>query len=202
MALTNKTIEAAKYEDKQFKLADGKGLYVLVTKAGKYFRYNYSFAKKQKTLALGVYPETTLKEAREKHAKARKLLANNIDPNEAKKDAKLNLIIDAKNSFESIALEWHMKQRNKWSERHSKSIWRRLEKNAFPMIGNTPITNIKPKDMIAVIAKVEEKGIYETAHKTLQTCRQVFSYAVIQGIIENNPCTDIKQALAPVPTKN
>ena len=138
MLLTDTSIKNAKPRDTDYKLADEKGLYVLVKKAGKYFRLDYRFLGIRKTLALGVYPEVSLKEARDKRDAARKLLIDNIDPLEAKKIQKSQLITEATNNFQAVAVEWHEKMRNKWSERHARQKWYLLEKHVFPVFGKMP----------------------------------------------------------------
>jgi hypothetical protein len=135
MALTDTIIRNAKYQGKQIKLSDEKGMYLLVNQAGKYFRLDYRFADKRKTLALGVYPETSLKEAREKRDQARKMIANGINPSEVRKLNRQNLIDDTENNFESIASEWYVKYKSKWTPQHAERKWRALEKDVFPYIG-------------------------------------------------------------------
>ena len=114
---------------------DEKGMYLLVNKAGKYFRLDYRFAGKRKTLALGVYPDVKLIEAREKRDDARKLIANGIDPGQVRKIQKSIQIEQTKNSFEAIAREWHGKHSSKWAESHAKKIIRRFELYIFPWLG-------------------------------------------------------------------
>lgn len=109
MPLTDTAIRNAKTQEKQYKLTDEKGMYLLVNKVGKYFRLDYRFAGKRKTLALGVYPEVKLAEAREKRDDARKMIANGIDPSQARKIQKSIQIEQSENSFEAIAREWHKK---------------------------------------------------------------------------------------------
>ena len=119
MPLTDTTIKTSKPKETDYKLADEKGLYVLVKKAEKYFRFDYRFAGKRKTLALGVYPETTLKEARDKRDEARKLISNDLDPSMVKKAKKLELVADGINTFKAVAIEWHEKLKSKWSASHA-----------------------------------------------------------------------------------
>ncbi len=106
MPLTNTTIKNAKTKDKPYKLTDGRGMYLLVNQKGKYFRMNYRFQGKQKTLALGVYPDVTLAEARKKRDEAKKLIANGVDPVEHKKETKALWQKDSASSFEMVAREW------------------------------------------------------------------------------------------------
>ncbi len=141
MALTDRAIQTkAKPADKPFKLTDGHGLHLLVKpNSGRYWRLQYRMAGKQKTLALGVYPEVSLKEAREKQADARKLIRNGIDPAEIKREQKRQKKAKAENLFENIAREWHEQQKGRWIAKHAQRLLSSLEKEAFPYIGSKPI---------------------------------------------------------------
>ncbi|MCQ8103549.1 integrase arm-type DNA-binding domain-containing protein [Methylomonas sp. SURF-2] len=198
MPLTDTAIRNAKPSpDKPYKLQDDKGLYLLVNPNGaKYFRYNYRFDGKRKTLALGVYPSTTLKDARDKRDTAKKQLDGGIDPSENKKAIKQAKVESANNSFEVIAREWGQKKVETWSEKNNRSK-RMLERNIFPWLGSRPIADIQPKDILACLRRVEERGTIETAHRTLQICGQVFRYAVATGRVERDLTQDLKGALPP-----
>jgi integrase len=198
MPLTDTAIRNAKLQNKQYKLTDGKGMYLLVNKAGKYFRLDYRFAGKRKTLALGVYPDVTLAEARQKRADARKMIANGIDPGQARKIQKSIRIEQTENSFEAIAREWHGKYSSKWADSHAKKLIRRLELYIFPWLGSRPIAEISPPELLAVLRRVENKGVFETAHRAKQNCGQVFRYAIATGRAERDPSADLRGALTPV----
>ena len=175
MPISDTAIKAAKPRaDKPYKLPDEKGMYLYIhTNGSKYFRLDYRFEGKRKTLALGVYPETTLKEAREKREAARKLITDGVDPNENKKAIKASKSESALNSFEVIAREWGAKHVNNWDDKNNRSK-RMLEKNVFPWLGNKPIIDILPMDILSCLRRVEDRGTIETAHRTLQICGQVF----------------------------
>ena len=126
MSLTDTAIRNAKVKENPYKLSDEKGLYLLVNKAGKYFRFDYRFAGKRKTLALGVYPGVKLSESREKRDNARKLLQNDVDPAQYKKETKAMQKEQAANNFEAVAREWFTKNKHIWTEGHSITIIRRL----------------------------------------------------------------------------
>jgi integrase len=198
MPLTDTAIRNAKLQNKQYKLTDEKGMYVLVNKAGKYFRLDYRFAGKRKTLALGVYPDVTLAESREKRYDARKLITNGIDPGQVRKVKKSIQIEQTENSFEAIAREWHGKYSSKWADSHAKKLIRRLELYVFPWLGSRPIAEITPPELLAVLRRVENKGVHETAHRAQQNCGQVFRYAIATGRAERDPSADLRGALAPV----
>jgi integrase len=198
MPLSDTTIKNAKPNaDKAYKLPDEKGMYLLVNLNGsKYFRLKYRFGGKEKVLALGVYPDTGLKQAREKRDEARKLLADGIDPGENRKAVKSSKAESAANSFEVIAREWGSKKVNEWDDKNNRSK-RMLERNIFPWLGSKPITDILPKDILECLRRVEDRGTIETAHRTLQICGQVFRYAVATGRAERDITPDLRGSLPP-----
>jgi integrase len=202
MALTAVQAKSVKATDKPIKLSDGGGLFLLVQPNGaKYWRLAYRFAGKQKTLALGVYPDVSLLDARERRTDARKLLADGIDPGENKKAIKMAGESRAANSFEVVAREWHGKFSPGWAATHSSKIIRRLEVEIFPWIGARPIAEITAPELLACIRRIESRGILETAHRTLQHCGQVFRYAVQTGRADRDPSADLRGAIPPVKDK-
>ena len=203
MPLTDTVIKNAKPKEIDVKLADEKGMYLLIKKSGaKYFRLDYRFAGKRKTLALGVYPETSLKEARDKRDEARKLISNNLDPSEAKKSHKLQLVAEANNSLKSIALEWHNKLKSKWSADHADRKWHYLEKDVFPVFGNTPIKNITPRELLTLFEKIQARGAIDVAHRVKGLCGEVFRYGIHTGKCDRDPTQDLKGVLAPKRNKH
>ena len=197
MPLTDIVIRHASLQNKQYKLTDEKGMYLLVKKSGKYFRFDYRFAGKRKTLALGVYPEVKLVEAREKRDDARKMIANGIDPCQTRKIQKSIQIEQAENSFEAIAREWHGKYSTIWADSHARKIIRRFELYIFPWLGARPIAEITPPELLSVLRRIESKGILETAHRAQQNCGQVFRYAIGTGRAERDPSADLRGTLTP-----
>jgi integrase len=198
MPLTATACQATKPKDKPFKLSDAKGLYLLVNSAGKYWRLNYRFGAKRKTLALGVYPDVSLAEARTKCDQARKLLASGIDPSLHRQLEKGQKAIAAANSFEAVALEWLAKYSPTWSDGHGDKIKRRLERDVFPWMGSRPVAEIKAPELLTVLRRIESRGAVETAHRASQNCGQVFRYAVATGRAERDPTSDLRGALPPV----
>ena len=198
MSISDTAIKAAKPRiDKAYKLPDEKGMYIYIhTNGSKYFRLDYRFDGKRKTLALGVYPETTLKEAREKREIARKQIADGIDPSENKKAVKESREATVANSFEIIAREWGSKHVNNWDDKSNRSK-RMLERNIFPWLGGKPITNILPIDILNCLRRVEDRGTLETAHRILQICGQIFRYAVATSRIDRDITPDLRGALPP-----
>jgi integrase len=195
MPLSDTTIKAAKPIEKAYKIPDEKGMFLLVhTNGSKYFRLKYYFAKKEKLLALGVYPETSLKQAREKRDIARKQIADGIDPSEHRKATKAARVQDVENSFEIVAREWGSKQVKNWDDKSNRNK-RMLEKNIFPWLGHRPITDILPIEVLTCLRRIEERGAIETAHRTLQICGQVFRYAVATARIDRDITADLRGAL-------
>ncbi len=202
MPLTDTAIRNAKPEDKPYKLTDGRGLYLLVNKSGKYFRWDYRFAGKRKTLALGVYPDIRLKAAREKHEDLRRLLAQGIDPIEYKKQAKAQSLSETTNSFETVAREWFLKNKHVWTEKHAQTIISRLENNIFPWLGGKETSSITAPMLLESLRRIEDRGAVETAHRVKQICGQVFRYAIATGRGERDPSADLKGALPPTKPKH
>jgi integrase len=199
MALTEMGVRKAKTTVKQQKLSDGGGLYLLIhPNGGKYWQMAYRFAGKQKTLSLGVYPDVSLVDARDRREQARKLLANTIDPSAVKQAQKASSIGLVENSFEVIAREWFAKFSKNWAESHSSKMIARLEKDIFPWIGNRPIPEIAAPMLLATIRRIEARGALETAHRALACCGQVFRYAIATGRAERDPTGDLRGALPPV----
>ncbi len=127
MPLSDTAARQAKFTGKQQKLSDEKGLFLLITSSGKYWRLKFRFAGKEKVLALGVYPEVSLKEARAKREEARRQLADGIDPSLARKQSKVANRLASENSFEVIAREWHQSQLARWSPGHAQRVIESLE---------------------------------------------------------------------------
>ena len=197
MALTDLAVRKASPQTKPFKLADEKGLYLLVTQTGKYWRYDYRFGGRRKTLALGVYDAVGLKDARDKRDAARKLLTHRVDPSQHRKVQNLATIHGQANSFEAVAREWFAKHTPTWSASHADKIIRRLDRDVFPWLGDRPIAEIKAPELLIVPRRVEGRGAIETAHRAMQNCGQVFRYAVATGRADRDPTGDLRGALPP-----
>jgi integrase len=184
------------------KHTDGQGLYLLVKAAGKYWRLDYRYANKRKTLALGVYPEVSLAKARQRRDKAREQLADGIDPSEAKRDERQAKVLAAAQTFEMVARDWLKKtQANRAASTQEKvTTW--LEKNIFPSIGSKPISTIGPRDVLAAVQKMEARGAIDSAHRVKQICGQVFRFAVASGVAQRDVTVDLRGALAAVQKTN
>jgi integrase len=194
--LTATAVKQAKPRDKAWKLTDGGGLYLhILTTGARYWRHDYRYAGKRKTLALGVYPEVSLKKARELHQEARDKLSEGIDPGEHRKVEKLTRHITAADSFEAVAREWLQTKMCDKSKSHQDRTSRALEKDLFPYIGSRPISSITAPELLASLRKIEDRGAVETAHRAKQTAGQVFRFAVVTGRAERDPSGDLKGAL-------
>ena len=197
--LTDTAIRKSKPRPKAFKMFDGGGLYLEVTPTGgKWWRLKYRFDGKEKRLSLGVYPDVSLKDARERRDDARKLLADSIDPSENRKAVKSARAERAANSFEVVTREWFAKHSPTWAANHSNRIIRRFERDIFPWVGGRPVAEISAPELLAVVRRIEGRGALETAHRALGTCGQVFCYAVATGRAERDPSADLRGALPPV----
>ena len=197
--LTNTAVKNAKptKEGKPVKLFDGGGLYLHVKATGKYWRYAFKFEKKQKTMTFGGYPNLSIKEARDKHQEARNILANGVNPIEHRQEQKELRVATNENSFENVALEWFVKFTVKHSESHRQRNRRRLERHVFPYIGQSPIADLEPIDILKCLRKIEALGTLETAHRVKQLIGQVFRYAVATGKARRDPTPDLRGALPP-----
>lgn len=199
MPLTDSSIRAAKPSMKPSRHTDGGGLYLEVSPSGgKWWRYKYRFEGKEKRLSLGVYPDVSLKEAREKHQVARKLLANGIDPSAHRKAQKTAGALRSGNTFEAVALEWFAKQDRTWVRSHSDKVLLRLRNDVFPWLGVRPVDEIAAPELLSVLERIERRGAIETAHRVLQNLGQIFRYAIATGRALRNPASDLRGALTPV----
>ena len=179
------------------KYSDGGGMYLLVKNSGKYWRMDYTYVNKRKTLAFGVYPEVSLAKARQKRDKARELLADGMDPSIAKREAKEAKLLATANTFEVVARDWLKKTAAKRSEITQLKVKTWLEKDVFPYIGNMSLSSIGPRDILErVIVKLEARNAIDTAHRVKQLCGQIFRFAVVSGLAERDITADLREALA------
>ncbi|QBH98444.1 DUF4102 domain-containing protein [Limnobaculum zhutongyuii] len=198
MKLNARQVETSKPKEKDYKLTDGGGLYLLVKANGsKYWRLKYRIAGKEKLLAVGVYPDTSLADARLKREEARKLIAAGEDPSEQRKAEKQAQKVSVENTFEAIAREWHKSKADRWSIRYRDEIISTFEGDIFPFIGKRPIADIKPMELLETLRRMEKRGALEKLRKVRQRCGEVFRYAIVTGRAEYNPAPDLATALTP-----
>lgn len=194
MALSDVKVRTAKPEAKAYKLTDGDGMVLLVHPNGsKYWRLRYRFDGKEKMLALGIYPEVTLADARARRDEARKQLANGIDPSDKKKTDKIEQA--ETRTFKEVAIEWHATNK-KWSKDHSSRVLKTLEDFLFPAIGKHNITELKTRDLLAPIKAVEKSGRLEVASRLQQRTTAIMRYAVQSGLTDYNPAQEMAGAVA------
>lgn len=195
MKLTSSKVKFATVELGSKKFFDGHGLYLLVNANGsKYWRLKYRFAGKEKTLAIGVYPEVSLADAREARDEARRLLRSERDPSHIKQLEKKIFFYKNTNSFESVAREWFDLKRHEYSVGHNARTLRILEKDLFPMIGSLPVSDLKTSDLLAALRVVEARTI-DIAHRAKQTASKVLRYAVATGRADRDISADLSGAL-------
>lgn len=204
MALTDTFIKTAKHSGKPTgdKHSDGGGLYLHITAVGKYWRMAYRMHGKQKTLYVGVYPATSLAQARKARDDAKVLLAQGIDPSTAKREAKAAKATEASNTFEAVALAWLKATAAKRTPATAARIERRLQIDVFPHIGAMPITSIKPLHIRAMMDKITARGVVDTARRVCKSCGLVFRYAIGRGLTERDATTGLSDALPPAKTKH
>ncbi|MGH8579596.1 MAG: tyrosine-type recombinase/integrase [Gammaproteobacteria bacterium] len=196
MPLTDIQIRNAKPQEKPVRLFDGYGLYLEVApRGGKYWRLKYRFAGKEKLLALGVYPQIGLREARERRDQARQQVAAGVDPGEARKEAKRQAGARIENALEVVAREWHEKRRGSWKPGHADRVLRSLELEIFPRLGARPMGDITPLELLETLRQVESRGALETAARVLQRVSAVYRYGIIIGRCRYNPAADLRGAL-------
>lgn len=196
MPLNARQIDTAKPKEKEYKLTDGGGLYLLIKPNGaKYWRFKYRVLGKEKKLSIGVYPDISLADARMKREEARKIVALGGDPSEEKKADKLAQKANVENTFKAIALEWHEYKRSNWSKGYAEDIMEAFENDIFPDIGKRPIAEIKPLEILSSLRKLEKRGVLDKLRKIRQACNQVFRYAIVTGRAETNPASELASAL-------
>lgn len=201
MSLTDKSVKAAKPKEKLYRLADERGLCLEVpTKGNKRWRFRYRFQDKAKMISLGSYPDISLREAREERERMRKLLAQSIDPSLSRKQEKESA--SQSNNFEALAREWFEKFKVKWTDNHAQTVISRLENNVFPWLGESPIDDIEPSDILPVLRRIEARGAIELAHRVRGIISQAFRYGVASGKAKRDPAADLQGALTPRTTQH
>lgn len=193
MALTDIAIKSSKPRESAFKLSDGRGLQLHVTPQGsRLWRWAYRHEGKQKLMALGVYPDVSLAQARDKAELARKLLATGVDPMAARKSDKIARRLAVEDTFAAVAKKWWESWKAARSDSHTVYVWRRLEADVFPAIGKRPVAEIEAPELVAMMKAIEKRGALDIAKRALQTCSQIFRYAIAHGLAKRNPAVEIR----------
>lgn len=196
MSLSDAKARNSKAKTKPYKIADGDGLFLLITPSGgKYWRLRYFFGGKEKLLALGVYPEVSLADARTRRSEAHRLLASGNDPGEAKKEAKRQRLVNSTNRFDAVAREWFETRKHEWADTSSRCKRIYLENHLLPVFGPRPIAEIKAPEILELLRGIEGRGTLDTARRVMQMCGQIFLYAIATGRADRNPVPDLRGAL-------
>ena len=203
MALTEVKIKAARSKDKPYKLFDGEGLYLLVHPNGsKYWRVKFRHHGKENTYAVGVYPPCSLAQARDEKYAIRKQVKGGVNPNARKKTVRLDAAIQANNSIQSVALEWHAKNEQRWTPRHALKLKRWIDQDICPFIGPMPIAEVKPMHVLEIMRAIEARGAFDVTREVLSLCSRIFRYAIPLGLCEYDVTTGIGQTLTSVKSEN
>ena len=202
--LSATAVKTAKPKDKTIRMADGGGLYLEIRPTGsRYWRLKYRHAGKEKLLAIGTYPDVTLADARKARDKAKEQLAEGVDPSMAKQlERQLGQQVAA-NTFQLVAQEWleRVHQHDVVPDHYQRNR-RRLERDAFPVIGKRPLSEITAAELLTCLRRIEDRGHIETAHRVKALCGQVFRYGISTGRAERDPTPDLRGALRPNKTKH
>jgi len=199
MTLTDTFLRALKTTGTVQKKADGGGLYIHVSPTGgKLWRMAYAFGGKQKTLSFGAYPAVSLKDARQKREEAKEQLAQGIDPSAHKQAVKAAVRAEATNTFEIVAREWFAKNKDFWVGTHAEKVIRRLENDIFPIIGAKAVGSVTAPELLEALRRIEARGATDTAHRALQSCGQIFRYAIATGRAQRDTAADLRDALSPL----
>ena len=198
MKLNNRAVDNAKPREKKWKLADGGGLHLLIhPNGGKYWRFKYRLDGKEQEMALGVYPEVSLKLARQRHQAAREMLASGVDPNKDRRNRKLAALDAASNTFGGLAQEWVEVKLSGLTEATIERNTSVLNLHLLPHLGHRPVGEITPPELLSVLRRVEATGAIETPRRAKSIAGQVFRYGVATGRCERDPSADIRDALKP-----
>ena len=198
-ALSEAKIRASRPKERAYKVFDERGLFLLVTPTGgRLWRFRYRLGGVEKLLTLGAYPDVPLKRAREKREDARKLVADGIDPS-AKRQAERATQVE---TFEAIAKEWLELQRKSLAAETIGILGARLKSFLYPYVGSRPIASITAQEFLGALRRIEARGKHETAHRVRSLARRVFRYAVATGRAQHDVAADLKDALAPVKSRN
>jgi integrase len=193
LGLTDTEIRRSKPGEKQYKLSDSGGLHLLITPSGgKLWRWKYRFGGSEKLMALGRYPEVTLADARERRAEARKLLANGADPMAERKSEKTAAVVATEHTFEKIADLWLEHWKGNKSARHAATTRNRLTADVYPVLGDKPIANVEPMELVQLAKGIESRGASDMAKRILQVVGMVLRYAVAHGYSKRNPAAEIR----------
>lgn len=196
MPLSDAKLRTLKPDTKPRKFADSEGLFILVNPNGsRLWRLAYRFAGKQKLLALGAYPEMSLRDARKAKDDARDLLADGLDPGHERKLAKVKAKVAAGHTFEAVANNWFEARRGGWVDSYSERLRARLDADLIPVLGKRPIAEIEPVELLEAVRRIEARDAPEMARRVLQMASGVFRFGVATGRCPRDPAADLRGAL-------
>ena len=193
--LTDSKVKAAKPKASEYKLTDGGGMYLFVTRTGtKSWRLDYTFNEKRKTLTIGKYPAISLEKARHATREAKNQIISGIDPGKTKSALKAS---DSDNAliFSNFAREWWLHNKGLWSPNHAERVWRKLELNVLPALGGTHIKNITSQQVLTTVQNIERRGVSDIPKRVLGIIKNIFTHAVASGHIPTNPASDLNPLL-------
>ncbi|ELK4059834.1 integrase arm-type DNA-binding domain-containing protein [Escherichia coli] len=195
MSLTSAKIRTLKPSDKPFKVSDSHGLYLRVKPGGsRHWYLKYRISGKESRIALGTYPAISLSDARQQREDIRKMLALNINP--VQQRAAVRGSRTPEKVFKNVALAWH-KSNRKWSQNTADRLLASLNNHIFPVIGNLPVSELKPRHFIDLLKGIEEKGLLEVASRTRQHLSNIMRHAVHQELIDTNPAANLGGVTTP-----
>lgn len=200
--LSDTQLRALKPKDRVYRLNDGDGLTLRITpQGGRYWQARIKTPTGETTVSYGPYPKVSLAEARNAHRDTQKQRREGVlNPNEVKRQARLAKEVEATSRFELVAREWFDVKNGEWAPAYADRVIRRLELDVFPWLGDRPLGDITPPELLKVMRRIEDRGVIETAHRALENCSQVFRYAVATGRATSDPGRDLKDALRkPIP---
>lgn len=197
MPLSARQVETCKPKEKEYKISDERGLYLLVKPSGaRYWRFKYRFGGKEQKLSFGVYPDVSLAKARTLREEARALVAEGRDPGEKKKLEKLTRKFSVENTFRALAMEWYNHKSTSWAVSTSEWVLEGLNKDIFPAIGTRPISQIIPLEMLDVFRTIEKRGALVKMGKLRRYCSQIFRYAIATGRATMDPVANLASTLS------
>ena len=196
MKLTELQIKKAQPKDKVYRIFDGHGLHIEITPKGqKWWRYKYLYNGKEKRISLGVYPEISLKEARERHIEQRLALSKGMDPSAVRKVKKVQSLRASNNTFEALGREWFVTYEKDVSLGQATRVMRRLERDIFPFLGAMPIQTIKVADIRETLNRMTQRGVVESAHRALQNINQILQLGLITERVDRNVANNLSSLL-------
>lgn len=197
--LTEIRCRSAKPKAKPYKLADERGLHLFVTPAGyKSWRWKYRWARKEKRLVFGSYPEISLAEARARRIEAARLLQEGIDPGIDRRQRAAAAEAETLNTYETVGRRWHETQMATWTPKYGGLVLTSLEAEVFPTLGDLPIKSITPPMVLELLKSIENRGAVETAHRIRQRMSAIFVFGIASGLTADDPAAIVQRALKPI----